>query len=69
MLNRHELTAFCVAPATAPVLAALLLRGTSRFEIAAVAAVGSAWGLGLGVAAGLTLWGLLRVRTSPLPGA
>ena len=135
MLSRHELTAFGVAPATAPVVAALLLRGSSRFEIVTVAAyfaafvfglplfcllrkrgyslpvcslvaaavsgavtgtllvmllllgfsvpkflanpgsvalfaaVGSAWGLGLGVVAGLTLWGLLRVRTAALFGA
>jgi hypothetical protein len=135
MLSRHELTAFCVAPATAPVVAALLRGGSSRWEIVTVAAyfaaftigmplfcllrkrgrsllvcslvaaavagllagsllvallllaisvpkfvanlgsvamlaaVGSAWGLGLGVIAGLALLALLRVRTPPMLGA
>jgi hypothetical protein len=136
MLSRHELTAFCVAPATAPVVAALLLPGSSPWgivtgtayfaafalgmplfcllrrrgyslivcslvaaavagllagsllvtllllaisvpkflanlgSVAMFAAVGSAWGLGLGVIAGLALLALLRIRTpSPLFGA
>ena len=135
MLSRHELTAFCVAPATAPVVATLLLRGSSSWQVVAVAAyfaafafgmplfclmrnrghslalcslgaaavagwlagalliallllawtverftahlgsvamitaLGSAWGLGLGIIAGLTLLALLRVRTTSLLGA
>src|ERR1700750_1264609 len=47
MLSRQEMTAFCVAPATAPAVAALLRGGASRWEIVTVAAYFAAFTFGM----------------------
>lgn len=56
MLTRQELTAFWVAPACAPLVAALLRGGASRWEVVAVLAYVAAF------AFGAPLFALLRRR-------
>ena len=61
MLSRREAQAFCLAPATAPVVAAAFLGATSPWPLVAVVAYVAAFAIGA------PLFACLRYRGWPLP--